>query len=340
MRSHLRTASRVVAILYWLSYAWSPVRMEGQAPAGAIVGQVQIALGSFPKEPVMVTLTAFGATVNSIYTDNEGRFAFTNLSWSAYHLIIEENDYLPVDETVAIDPTMPVRRVSLRLTPREKLKKESASSGQDALTGGNPYLTNSAGFKKLYPTDALKEFKEGVKADQKHKVENAISHYQRTIALAPDFYPARNNLGTLYLGKADYAAAREQFERVIELNPTDAAAYFNLGNVCLLTRQYEGAERLVEQGLSRQPKSAFGHFLQGSLYARTGDAPRAETSLRRSLELDPKMAQAHLALVNLFMQEGKNEAAITELRTFLKEFPEHNFAPKARNVLKKLEKVN
>ncbi len=340
MRPHLRTASLVVAILYWLGYAWSPVRMEGQAPAGAVVGQVQIARGSFPEEPVMVTLTAFGATVNSTYTDNEGRFAFTNLAGNPYHVIIQEKDYLPVDEAVVIDPTTPVRRVNLRLTPRETPEKDSLSSAQDTITGGNPYLTNSAGVQKLYPTDALKEFKEGVKADQKHKVENAITHYQKVIALAPDFYQARNNLGTLYLGKTDYTAAGAQFKRVIEINPTDAKAYFNLGNVYLLTRQFEDAERLVEQGLGRQPEVALGHFLRGSLYARKGDAPRAETSLRRSLELDPKMAQAHLALVNLFLQEGKNEAAIAELKTFLKEFPEHNFAPKARNVLKGLEKVN
>jgi TolA-binding protein len=314
--------------------------MEGQAPGGAIVGQVQIALASFPKEPPMVTLTTFGATVNSTYTDNEGRFAFTNLPWNAYHLIIQERDYLPVDETVAIDPTTPVRRVNLRLTPRETPPKKSLSSGQDAITGGNPYLTNSAGFKKLYPAGALKEFKEGVKADRKHRLEDAITHYQKAIALAPNLYPARNNLGTLYLGKANYAEARQQFERVIEIDPTDAAAYFNMGNVCLLTRQYEDGEHMVEQGLSRQPESAFGHFLRGSLYSQTGDSPRAETSLRHALELDPKMAQAHLALVNLFMQDGKNQAAISELRAFLKEFPEHNFAPKARIVLKKLEKAN
>lgn len=339
MRSHLRTASRVVAILYWLNYTWSPAPLEAQAAAGAIVGQVQIALGSFPKEPALVTLTTFGATVNSTYTDNEGRFAFTNLSWSGYHLIIQERDYMPIDEAVTIDPTSPVRRVNLRLTPREKPKTGSLASEQATITGGNPYLTNSAEFKKRYPEEAMKEYKEGVKADHKHKVESAIKHYQKTIALAGDFYPARNNLGTLYLGKSDYTAAREQFERVMEINPTDAAAYFNLGNVCLLTRQYEEAERLVEQGLSHEPKSAFGHFLQGSLYARTGDI-RAETSFQRSLELDPKMAQAHLALVNLFIQAGKNEAAIAELKTFLKEFPDHNFAPQARNVLKRLETVN
>ena len=330
----------MVAILFWLSYAWSPVRMGGQAAAGAVVGQVQIVLGSFPKEPVMVTLTAFGATVNAIYTDNEGRFAFINLSWNAYHVIIQEKDYLPVDETVAIDPTSPVRRVNLRLTPREPPPKKSLSAGQSAVTGGNPYLMNSAEFKKLYPTDALKEFEEGVKADHKHRVESAIKHYQKTIELAQDFYPARNNLGTLYIGRADYAAAREQFERVIEINPTDAAAYFNLGNVCLLTRQYEEAKRMVAQGLSQEPKSAFGHFLQGSLSARVGDVLQAERSFQQSLELDPQMAQAHLGLVNLFIQEGKNEAAIAELKTFLKEFPEHSLAPKARSVLKRLEQVN
>jgi len=63
----------------------------------------------------------------------------------------------------------------------------------------------------------------------------------------------------------------------------------------------------------------------------------AESALKRSLELDPQMAQTYLALVNLFIQEKRSADAIAELKTFLKEFPDHQFAPKARDVLKRLE---
>ena len=120
---------------------------------------------------------------------------------------------------------------------------------------------------------------------------------------------ARNNLGTLYLSKADYAAAQEQFEKVIGINPNNASAYFNLANLNLLQNKFDDALRFAEKGLSKQPNSAFGNFLKGSIYARTGSTREAEDSLKRSLELDSQMAQTYLALVNLFIQEKRSADA-------------------------------
>ena len=120
-------------------------------------------------------------------------------------------------------------------------------------------------------------------------------------------------------------------------NPNDASAYFNLGNLYLLEKRYDNALVMVERGLSKRPSSPFGNFLRGSLLAQAGNTLEAEKSLRRSLELDPAMAQTHLALVNLFLQANRGSDAIVELRTFLKQFPDHQFAPKAREVLKRLE---
>jgi len=334
MRPHLKAPFCLIVVLLCSFSVVAPSPASAQASAGSITGQVQVSFGSFPSEPVLVTLTAHGATVNTAYTDYEGRFGFNNLSTSVYHVLIDDKGYLPVDVSTTVDPIVPVRYLTIRLTPREK--PPSSTSNADGVSGGNPYVTDAAG-NKLYPTAAVKEFQAGVRADEKHKTEEAIKHYRKAIDLAPEYYPARNNLGTLYLGHAQYAEAQEQFARVIQIHPTDAAAYFNLGNAQLLTGQYPEAARTVEEGLSKQPNSAFGNFLQGSLYSRTGDTPKAEASLRRSLELDPQMAQAHLALVNLFVQERRTPAAIAELKTFLKTFPEHPFAPKARDVLKKLE---
>jgi TolA-binding protein len=62
--------------------------------------------------------------------------------------------------------------------------------------------------------------------------------------------------------------------------------------------------------------------------------------LRRSLELDPLMSKAHLALVNLYLRQKRNREAAAELRDFLKTFPEDPFAPKAKQVLGKLEASN
>lgn len=323
----------LTALFFWFISSSICPPAFAQATSGTVLGQVRITPGNVVSKPILVTLKGRGTVVGESYTDDEGHFTFSGLPGNLYHVVIEEEGYMPVNEAVAVDPdTAPMRMVNIYLVPRTVSKPESSR-----VAGENPYLTNEAEYGKLYPHAAVKEFKEGVKADQKQRIDEAILHYEKAVELAPKFYLARNNLGTLYLGKSEYDSARKQFESVLELNPNDGSAYFNLGNVHLLQNQLVEAERCIEQGLSKLPSSAFGHFLRGSLYMRSGDTQRAESSLRRALELEPRMAQAHLALVNLFIQEQRKGDAVAELKVFLKDFPDHSFAPKAREVLKKLE---
>jgi len=305
-----------------------------QAPGATVMGQVRITPGNQVSKPILVTLKGRGTLVGLSYTDDEGRFYFNGLPGNIYHLEINEEGFMPVNETIVSDPdTAPTRMVNIYLVPKNRPKV----AGEGPIAGENPYLTSEAEYGKIYPEQAVKEFKAGKKADQKGKVDDAIGHYEKAISLAPTFFMARNNLGTLYLSKSDYAAAQEQFEKVIGINPNDASAFFNLANLNLLQNKFDDALRFAEKGLSKQPSSAFGNFLKGSIYARVGSMQEAESALKRSLELDPQMAQTYLALVNLFIQEKRSADAIAELKTFLKEFPDHQFAPKARDVLKRLE---
>jgi tetratricopeptide (TPR) repeat protein len=223
-------------------------------------------------------------------------------------------------------PTM----VRLSLVPKEIARPESPPAGS------NPHMVGSVELKQ-FPRPALKEFDKGIKAEKDGRIEDAISHYQRAIKLAPDLYPARNNLGSAYLGKSQFAAAQEQFETVIKVNASDASAYFNMGNLFLLTQNYLEATRWVNEGLSKEPNSSFGHFLLGSVFTRVGKNDLAERELRTSLQLDSKLSKAHLALVNLFLQQQQPVYAAEELRHFLKDVPDDPLAPKAREVLKKLE---
>lgn len=284
---------------------------------------------------VMVELQLHGSPIASEYTDEQGKFGFGPITNNVYHIIINDDRFYPVDQRVMVDLSISaVTTVQITLMPREQTSK---STGEQPASGGNPYIIDLSEYKRHFPKSAVKEFDKGVDADKDHRTDDAIHHYEKAINAAPDFYPARNNLGSDYLAKSDFPNAQKQFEEAIRLNKDDSQAYFNLGNVLSLTGKLPESEKVLKQGLEKRPDSAFGHFLLGSLYSRAGQKVEAERNLQDALKLDPSMPQAYLQLVNLYMQEKRNAEAITELEAFLHAFPDGPFTPKAKQVLKKLQ---
>jgi Flp pilus assembly protein TadD len=303
---------------------------------GRIIGQVRIARGDFPPHRILVELRLRGGAVDSQYADVQGRFGFNNLPPNEYRVVINDDDYYAVDERVNVNPDFsPYAMVQIWLRPREDKNKDDPIGTR--ASGGNPYLVDPADYNKRFPKKALKEYERGLDAERKGKQDEAIAHYTGALKIAPDYYPAHNNLGSLYLGKTDFKSAEEQFQEAVRLDQNDAQAYFNLGNVLMLTRRYPESESALSLGLQRRPDSAFGHFLQGCLFSRTGNYAEAEKSLREALRLDLTMWQAHLQLVNVYLQQGRRDEAISQLQAFLKAFPGAPTAPKARELLRKLQ---
>lgn len=56
-------------------------------------------------------------------------------------------------------------------------------------------------------------------ADEQGYYEEAVSEFQQTLDLDPDFVPALNNLGNLYALKEMWEEAIEQWEHSLEVNP-------------------------------------------------------------------------------------------------------------------------
>src|SRR6266496_267552 len=320
-------------LCFWLLLALAllvPATLVGQVQKlGKIIGQIRIAKADFPPHQIMIELRLRGNIIVSAYADNEGRFGFYNLQPNGYRVAINDEDYYPVDERVDVNPEVqPYNMLQIILRPRENKKKDDPMGARAA--GGNPYLADSADYNKRFPKKALKEYQRGVDAEHKGKQAEAIAYYEGALKIAPDYYPAHNNLGSLYLSKSDFRPAEEQFREAVRLDQNDAQAYFNLANLLMLTGRYPESGTTLASGLRRRPDSAFGYFLQGCLYERTGKLAEAESSLQNAVRLDSKMSQAYLQLVNLYLQQSRREDAITQLQAFLKAFPDGAAAPKAK----------
>lgn len=297
----------------------------------SIIGTVETFRGELPDRRIQITLQFRGNAIATTFSDSEGKFSFSDLLANAYHVLIDDDQFRPVDQIVEINPMLTApTMVRVNLVPKDVPKAHQASSG------GNPNLVSPAELGQ-FPKSALKEFEKGRKAEKAAKPDEAIEHYLKAIELAPHLYSARNNLGSLYLAKLEFGPAQQQFEAVIKENQSDAAAYLNLGNAFLMQSKYPEAVHWVGEGLTREPNSALGHFLMGSTFAGAGKTDLAEKELHSAIQLDPTMARAYLALVNLYLQFKRHDEAVSELRAFLTAFPNDPFAPKARQVLKRLE---
>jgi len=326
--------SLLLLLSTWVVFASSSLLAQQQL--GRIVGQVRVSRGDFPSHPILIDLELRGSTISSIYSDNQGRFGFYNLEGNPYYVVAKDEAYYPVREPAIVNPlTSPTVMVQIQLNPREATKQEPLPGNR--LAGSNPYLVDMAEYSHQFPKKAVKEFDKAVEADRHGKANEAIRHYENALRIAPGFYPARNNLGSDYLNKSDFANARKQFEQVIQANQTDATAYFNLSNVCMLLGKISEAQEFLGEGLRLDPTSALGHFLLGSLNMKAGKYPEAERALRQAIQLSPILAQPRLQLVNLFVQQGRKADAVAELHDFLTTFPDSSFAPKAKQILQQLD---
>jgi tetratricopeptide (TPR) repeat protein len=329
-------ARRCSPLLLLLSLFIPPALVSQQQELGTIVGQLRIARGDFPSHQILIELRFRGSPITSMYADSEGKFSFTSLVGGEYHIIINDEGYYPVDQRVILMPDISaIAMERLILQPRETARSADPAASRTA--GSNPNLIALGDYNKRFPKKAVKEYEKGLDEERQGRREEAVRHYQSALKMAPDYYPAHNNLGSDYLSRSDFAGAREEFQQVVRLNQSDAAGYFNLSNVCMMMGNLEDAKRYLAEGMRREPDSALGHFLLGSLDMKTGNLAEAESVLKRTVELSPGMPQARLQLVNLYLHEGKKSEAATQLRDFVKLFPESPFAAKANKLLQELE---
>lgn len=303
---------------------------------GTIVGQLRIARVGFASQQMLVTIDRGGARAGTVYTDGQGKFAFEDLPGNLYHITVKEEGYQPATISVPLNPSVQhVVYVTIELTPVETTA--DGKTVQGTIAGSNPSIVDESALLNNFPKDARKEYEKATKLRGEGKRGEAIDHYERALAIAPRMYFARNNLGSLYLESQKFGAAEAEFGKVIAENQADANAYFNLANVYLLTKRLDEAQDSIRQGLTRQPTSALGHFLLGSVRLQQGNQTEAEHYLRKALSENPTLANAHLALVNLYMQQRRNDDAVAELTSFLKQSPDSNFTPQARELLRKLQ---
>ena len=133
---------------------------------------------------------------------------------------------------------------------------------------------------------------------QAGRIPGAISNYQQSIALEPDYALPHNDLGSILLRLGDTNQARLHFERAVTLAPDFAEARYNLGGLLLAAGQLDEALSQYEKVAQLRPRLADAHFMLGKLaaaYARAGQPGRAVAVATRALALARAAGETTLA---------------------------------------------
>jgi type IV pilus assembly protein PilF len=139
----------------------------------------------------------------------------------------------------------------------------------------------------------------------------ALEAAQQAISAQPNYAPAHNMLGLVYMELREDAKAQAAFEQAIRIAPADSDALNNYGwFLCQRVdakRSLPFFERALRNPLYTTPQRA--HFNAGVCARKAGDLALAETSLRASLQRAPEFAAALLELTDLTFALGRTKEA-------------------------------
>ena len=159
---------------------------------------------------------------------------------------------------------------------------------------------------------AITETNLAVALQAEGRLDEAIDHYQRAIALQPSYAPAYNNLGAALHAKGRHEEAIAMYQRALSLRPDYPQAHYNLGNALTdagRPREAAGHFRIALQTISG---SADVHNNLGIALMGEGKAAEAIAEFRTAVQLEPESAASRRNLADALASARRYDEAITE----------------------------
>lgn len=249
-------------------------------------------------------------------SEPDGHFRFKKLESGAYTVSIFIPSRGEARQTIEVGPGAADgrQRVSVKLT-----LKDADFTVSEALKRQHAVSTKQLAI----PAKAIHEYEEAQRAVGRNDIAGATARLEKAVALAPNFAPAWNHLGTIAYQSQQYPRAAECFRRSLDSDPELYEPLVNLGGVLLNLHQPQEAYRYNLHAVLSRPNDALANSQFGMSYWYLGNSDMAEKYLRKAVELDPAhFSHPQLLLAEIHKRRGDLDAVAADLDSFKKHHPD------------------
>jgi Flp pilus assembly protein TadD len=162
--------------------------------------------------------------------------------------------------------------------------------------------------------EAVSETNLAVALQEQGRLDEALAHYQRAVAVKADYEPAFNNMGVALQAKGDLPHAVVTLQRAIALRPDFPDAHNNLGIALMAEGKSDEAVAEFRRALDIDPRSAKGHRNLAEALVRRGRQAEAIEHFRAATQLDPGNGAFHYDLASILLETGRFPEAVDEFR--------------------------
>ena len=180
---------------------------------------------------------------------------------------------------------------------------------------------------------AYAEFHIGGLYLNQENLEEALTHYNRSIELNSHEIPSFINRAATFARMGKFDEAIRDYSHVITLDHQDARAYRDRGQIYLETGQLECAEKDFSEAIRLDQRLEDAYIGRAASRAHRGDFEGAIPDLSFVIDLNPENSAAYSGRGAAFAATGKNQSALLDLCTAIEIDPHNAAAYMARALL-------
>lgn len=282
--------------------------------------QGEIVASHFVDAPATLQLFSGKNLVQTVTSDEHGRFRFQKIESGSYTMHVECDGYYAQDIPVQVASS--TAHVSVELKPAPD----------------NPSVTAAFDpFRSLdIPSKAKKEFELGVRPQKDGKCDMRIEHLRKAIVFFPRYGEAFTEIARCYVQMNDMTGAEAAFKSAVRymsgIYPT-----INLANLYISESRLDEAQTLINPLFKKNPTEGEPYAVMARIYYMKGQLRETEAAVIAAHERGHQSPDIHLMLAKIYEDRKMRSALATQLVNYLDEAPHGAAADLVRKQLQELQ---